>query len=274
MKIANPFTFYEVKAITCGYSPYGKPFLRVNVYFVDGLLIDAGQSKMRKAVVSFVKTLPVEKVCITHHHEDHTGNLVQIKKEFNVPIYGSAKCKVLMKKPPPISWPQKVYWGSRPAFDIIAFKGKELTTKNYTFKIIDVPGHAVDMIVLHEASKGWLFSADLYVNSTIKYMLANESIAQQIKSIKKILQLDFDTLFCAHNFQPKGGKQKLKDKLQFLEGFYNQVAHLYKQGNPPKSILKKMKLKEFNMLKILSEGNLSQLNMVNAVIKDEQEKFC
>jgi len=273
LKLVTPFNFDVVQAITTGYSPFGKAALSVNVYYVDGLLIDVGQSRMRKAILNFVKDLSVKQICVTHHHEDHTGNLVQIKSQFDVPVYGSAKCEQLMKNPPPISLPQKIYWGNRPAFNITALEKNELSTPNYTFKIIDIPGHAEDMIALYEASKGWLFSGDLYINSSIKYMLANESIAQQIKSIKKILQLDFDTLFCGHNFKAKNGKQKLKDKLQFLEWFYGQVCYWYYKQCSPKIILKKMKLNENRMMKVLSRGKLSQLNMIKSVIKDEQKKL-
>lgn len=273
MKLVTPFTFDAVQAITTGYSPFGRAALSVNVYFVDGLLIDTGQSKMRKAILNFVKDLPVQQICVTHHHEDHTGNLVQIKKQFDVPIYGSAKCRELMKNPPPISLPQKIYWGNRPAFNITALKKDELLTPNYTFKIINIPGHAEDMIALYEASKGWLFSGDLYINSTIRYMLDNESIAQQIQSIKKVLKLNFDTLFCGHNFKAENGKQKLKDKLQYLEWFYDQVCYWYNKECKPEIILKKMKLMENRMIKMISKGKLSQLNMVKAVIRDEQGKL-
>jgi len=268
LKLITPFTYNEVKAVTCGYSPFGKAALTVNVYFINGLLIDTGQSRMRKAIIDFVKPLPVQQIVVTHHHEDHTGNLKPIKALFNVPVYGSAKCSKLMKKPPAISLPQKIYWGNRPAFKITPLTSNTLPTTNYTFEIIDIPGHAADMIALFEPNKGWLFSGDLYVNTTIKYMLDNESIAQQIKSIKKVLQLDFDTLFCAHNFKAKNAKQKLKDKLQFLERFYAEVMHWHLKGYPPKIILQKMKLIEKNSIKIISNGKLSQLNMIEAVIRD------
>jgi len=242
LKLLTLSNFEDVKILTCGCNPFGKVFLKVSVYFVDGLLIDAGQTRMKNEIVDFVNTLSVEQICITHHHEDHTGNLRPIKQHFDVPVYGSLKCKELMRNPPPISLPQKVYWGNRPAFDIIPLKNRVVKTSKYTFQIIDIPGHSVDMIALYEASKGWLFSGDLYINSTIRYMLKEESIAWQIKSIKKVLQLDFGTLFCGHNFQPNGGKEKLKEKLLFLEQFYFEVTNWYKKGYSAKAIFKNDKI--------------------------------
>jgi len=272
VRLSTISNFNEVKAICCGYSPFGKAVLSVNVYFVDGLLIDAGQSLMCKEVLNFTENLPIQQICVTHHHEDHTGNLTSITKQHKVPVYGSLKCKELMKAPPSISLPQKIYWGNRPAFNITAFKNDELKTPNYTFKIVNVPGHSKDMIALYEPSKGWLFSGDLYINDTIRYMLQEENIAQQIKSIKKVLQLSFDTLFCGHNFQPIKGKEKLKNKLKFLEYFYGEACHWHSKGYSPKAILKKMKLIENYAIKIISNGNLSQLNMVKSAIRDIQAK--
>ena len=98
-----------------------------------------------------------------------------------------------------------------------------------------------------------------------------ESVKQQIETIKNLLQLDFDILFCAHNPQMKDGKKKLETKLRFFENFYEEVATLHKKKLSPAQILRKMELKEFWFLKIWSGGHLSVINMVNAVIRDERE---
>ena len=124
------------------------------------------------------------------------------------------------------------------------------------------------MVALYEPEKKWLFSADLYINSRISYFLKNESIRQQIQSIRKVLELDFDVMFCGHNPQLTKAKVKLGEKLNYLEGFVSKVSRFHGQGNSAKEILRCMNQKELTFLKVLSGGELSKINMVRSVIRD------
>lgn len=273
MQLVEKFEHQGVKGFRFGYHPFFKPKLFVHIYFIDGLLIDTGQRRMQKSVLSHIAPLKVEQIYLTHHHEDHTGNVQALKDLFSVKVYGSRLCRQLMLAPPGISFIQKVVWGDRPAFEDIEVKTDYLQTDQFKFRIIATPGHATDMTVLYEPDQGWLFSADLYVHSRIGYFLKSESMAQQIESIKKVLQLDFGPMFCAHNPKITDGKDHLAKKLQFLEDFYGQVSGLYSKGYSIKEIFNKMSLKEYHQVKWLSGGQLSQWNMVQSVIRDVDKSY-
>lgn len=242
------------------------------IYHVDGLLIDTGHSKASKQVYEATKNLNIQQICITHHHEDHSGNIKLLQNHFKCPVYGSKLCSNMMKNPPKLSLAQKLTWGSRPPFANIKPLKKTLKTNNYQFDIISIPGHAKDMIALYEPTKKWLFSADLYLNSYIGYFINNESILDQINSIKKVLALNFDSLLCSHNPQLKNGKEQLVKKLNYLENFYHEVIELHKKGKSPKQIFNKMELTEINFVKFLSFGKLSKMNMVKSAIRDYNNK--
>ena len=268
MLIAESFQQEEVLGLKFGYQWIGRPKMFSHIYFVDGLLIDTGQSKMRKSIQSAIKPLAIEQIFITHHHEDHTGNIQEIKKLHDCKVYASEACCQIMKEPPKLSFAQKLTWGDRPGQkDLIPIQEK-IATKRFSFHIIPIPGHAPDMVALYEPNRQWLFSADLYINSYIDYFLKDESIADQIESTKKILALDFKVMFCAHKPQLKNGKQQLAKKLRFLESFFHEVSLLYQQGYSAHEIFRSLKLKENWFVKMLSGGNLSKLNMVKSVIRD------
>jgi len=269
MKISDSFEFDGIKAFRFGYVPFGKPKMYIHTYWVDGLLIDTAQSNMQTEVLNTLMPLPIQQIYLTHHHEDHSGNIVTLQKQFNCPVYASTKCKALMQQPPKISFVQHITWGKSPSFNLIQAKDNFIKTDQHHFKIIAAPGHATDMVCLLEAEKGWLFSADLWVANRIKYFMEPESMKQQIKSIQNILQYDFDALFCAHNPQLKNGKVCLQNKLVFLQEFYEQASKLYHQGYTEKAIFKAMQLKENKIIWLLSGGYLSAMNMVRSVIRDE-----
>ncbi|MEM6831864.1 MAG: MBL fold metallo-hydrolase, partial [Bacteroidota bacterium] len=258
----------EVQGFRFGSSPFGEVKMTVNAYFIDGLLIDTGHSNMRKTILQQLGSLPVDQIFITHHHEDHTGNLKAFREHFNCPTYASARCCEIMKNPPSISFAQRLSWGPRPAdFQLATIEGI-LETPNHRFDLIPVPGHSIDMLALYDADHGWLFSADLWVSDFILVFMRAESMAQQIASMKRILQLEFEQLFCSHRHQLKNGKERIAKKLQFFEDFFGRASNFYRKGMNEKAIFEAMKLKERQPVKFLSGGELSQMNMVRSVIRD------
>ncbi|WP_456461598.1 MBL fold metallo-hydrolase [Reichenbachiella sp.] len=271
MTANDSFKYEEVLGLKFGYSPFGKPKLFTHIYYVDGLLIDTGPLKVRKQVLSSTLDLKVDKIFITHHHEDHTGNIHQLENLHNCKVYAPEMTCEIMKKPPKLSFIQKVVYGERRAHKTLIPVKDIIETKNFQFQLIPVPGHAYDMVCLYEPNRKWLFSADLYVNSYIGYFISNESIKEQIESTRKILNLDFDTMFCAHNPQLENGKDQLNKKLGFLETFFQKVKSLYLKGYSDSEIFSEMKLKENKLVKLLSGGQLSKLNMVKSVINDVEK---
>ncbi|MEM1405936.1 MAG: MBL fold metallo-hydrolase [Bacteroidota bacterium] len=266
------FKHQEVLGLKFGYAPIGSPSLWVYIYFVDGLLVDTGQRKAHKKILEATERLAVEQIFITHHHEDHTGNICAIREKHRCDVFGSEECSQIMENPPGISRAQQLVWGKRAPYHDIKPVLKTIKTNKYTFDIIPIPGHAPDMVALYEPERKWLFSADLFIHSYIGYFLKGESMMDQIESTQRILELDFDVMFCAHNPQLTDGKNQLKKKLHFLESFFDQVATLYKKGYSEKQIFKSLKLKEDLFVKFLSGGQLSKLNMVRSVINDIERK--
>ncbi|MEM9142213.1 MAG: MBL fold metallo-hydrolase [Bacteroidota bacterium] len=268
MLVSESFRYQEVSGFKFGYSWIGRPKMFTHIYYVDGLLIDTGQSRARKKILEGTKALNIDRIFITHHHEDHSGNIKPLQKQHQCKAYASELCCKLMKDPPRLSLVQKLTWGDRePSHDLTPVT-HELRTPRFNFSLIPIPGHAPDMVALYEPERKWLFSADLYINSYIGYFLKDEGILDQIASLKKVLQLDFKVLFCGHNPQMKNAKQQLAQKLDFLETFYEKVVFQYSQGAVAQEILVRMQLKENRFVKIASQGNLSKLNMVKSAIRD------
>lgn len=272
MFVHDHFQHDDVRAFRFGYHPLGKPTMFVHCFLVDGLMIDTGQSQARQAILDTLGQQPVEQIFITHHHEDHTGNLPQLRAQFGCPTYSSARCAEMMQDPPRISLAQKLVWGERPPDHDLTPIEDVLETSKHRFELIPIPGHAEDMVALYEPDRGWLFSADLYVHHRIKYFMASESMLGQIQSLKRVLALDFEVLFCAHNPQMAGGKDKVHQKLTFFEDFYGQVGQLHDQGYRTKAIFRQMELDEKWFTRILSGGHLSGLNMVRAAVRDHREQ--
>lgn len=275
MVVTETLNYNEVLGLRFGYRRIGRPKLFTYIYYVDGLLIDTGQSKARTEIMAQTQNLSIEQILITHHHEDHSGNIEILSRVHKCKVFGSAGCSELMKNPPGISLAQALTWGKQKPFPHIIPTGNEIKTQKYCFEIIPIPGHAPDMVALYEPNKKWLFSADLYINSYIGYFLDSESIRQQIESTKRILELDFEVMFCSHNPKLENAKAQLTKKLNFLESEFENVASLYLKGYSANQIFRELRLKENWYVRGLSGGHLSKLNMVKAIIRDiEQNNYA
>lgn len=272
MVITHSFKHEEVLGLKFGYQPFGKPKLSVYLYFVDGLLIDTGQTRAQKQILAETRELPIDQIFITHHHEDHSGNIKSIQAIHDCGVYASFACCEMMKALPTLSFVQQIIWGNRPAVHDLIAEDELIETENFSFQIIPITGHASDMVALYEPHRKWLFSADLYINSRIDYMLREESIAQQIESTKNILKLDFNELYCSHKPQLQDGKKHLTQKLNFLESFFHDVAVEHEKGHTAGEVFKILKLKENWFVKTMSGGSLCKMNMVKSVIRDLDNK--
>jgi len=267
MKEISSFTYETVQGYKFGSLPIGKPYLSVYIYYVDGLLIDTGHSNMSKEILNTVSGLPVEQMFITHHHEDHSGNIIPFQKHFACPAYAPSKTCELMQQSYSTNPAQLFTWGRFIPTDRLLPEDQAIETANHHFDLIHLTGHAEDMAVLLDKERGWLFSADLYINDYIKFIHRSEKIGEQIVSLKKALTLDFEVMFCQHNPVLTNPKEKLRSKLQFLEDFYGQVRKLHYEGYSDKAILKALGLKEAKKVKLMSLGHNSRINMVKSVVR-------
>ena len=236
---------------------------------MDGLLIDTGQSLVGKDFVKLLEDERVDKIIVTHHHEDHSGNVERIKEAKGADAFGSLKCSEIMKKPTWIEPARLISWGQNKAANINPLElSKSIQTENFEFQIFETPGHAIDQISLYEPDKGWLFPGDLFVHDYIKTFMRDEDLAQQIQSLEMLMKLDFEVMFCHHQPVFDNAKERLKSKLNFLVDFYGKVEDAYNKGMSSKQIMSHMRLKEQKLVKFISLGQLSTLNMVKSVVND------
>lgn len=274
MKHISKHDFDHVHWHKLGFNYFGKPSMYVNVYTVDGLLLDTGFSNMRKPFIKSIESLAVSRIILTHHHEDHSGNLEAIKTAKKVKAYGHPKTNELISKVFPISFARHLSWGKIQASSCLPLDlTKPIETDQYKFDVHHIPGHSEDQIALHEKSKGWLFSADLYLTTYPKIFMYNENIMEMIASLEKMIALDFDVLFCCHRPRLENGKSFLIQKKTYLEEFYEKVIHEYQKGNNAKQCMKNLGLKEMKLINLMSQKELGVENMVKSCIRAFESNY-
>jgi len=265
MREIKPERFGPIQGYELGYSPVGRPLMTTHIYLIDGLLIDTGQKHLRQSIAELVSSQSVNRILLTHHHEDHSGNAGHLQQELNIPILGHSLTRQKLHTGFPILPYQRLIWGSADPANVSPLP-ESIETEHYCLNPIHTPGHSKDHTAYWERQQGWLFSGDAYLGDRIRLFRADEQIKDEIESLKLLLSFDFDVLLCAHKPRHGNGKNHIRAKLDFLETVYENVAGLYHQGLPPHIIMKQLKIKEIHLLKWFCNGNISARNMILSVI--------
>jgi len=263
--------FEQVEVYKFGYAPIAKPLMTVCCFYVDKLLIDTAQYNARKKVLKTFQDKKIDQIALTHWHEDHTGNAAGLYLQHKPTIFAHPfTAQKLHTGFSVLPYEQYMFGKIKPyAVPTKPFPEK-ITTDKFEFVPIHTPGHSEDHTIFLEPRKGWLFAGDLFVSKKIKYFRRGEDLGEQIESIKKILQYDFEVIFCGHFPQFKNGKQLFQQKLQYFEDFYGKVKHYYQKGLDSKAIMKAMHLKEVYWLKYATFCDVSVEMMVQSVIDREK----
>jgi len=204
--------------------------MRVFVYAVDGLLIDTGPRRLGKTFPALLGRMPpVQQVVLTHLHEDHSGMAAFVAERLGVPIYCRDTTGMAAGQAVRLPLYRHLFWGTPAPFAARALAGT-VETGRYTFTVIPTPGHAGDHVALYEPNEGWLFSGDLFLGTRLGPVMRQESMPVLMDSLRRVLALPFDTLFCSHAGPVPDGRASLKRKLQVLSDIQGQVRELAGRG--------------------------------------------
>lgn len=265
MNIVKTDYFDQVEMIQLGYGPIGSPLMSVLFYVVDGLVIDSGQSHMAGVIAGLLEKKDLKCVVLTHHHEDHSGNAALISHLRNIPVLGHPLTAEKLKTGFTIRPYQRIVWGKARPVEVSALP-EIIETDQFAFTPIHTPGHSKDHTVFFEKNHGWLFSGDLYIGERIKFFRSDERFDDQLTSLRKVLELDFEILFCGHNPSLADGKLKIQNKLQYFEDLYGNIKRLIEKGFSEKAVIKALDRKDDRRVKWVTMGNASFANMLRSAM--------
>lgn len=230
------------------------PFeMSMYVYYLDGMIIDTGTRTMLPALQSFYESVPIDLVSITHPHEDHIGTAAWLEQTYRVPIYIHESARDMCITGLDIPAYRARFSGDPEPVRPIAYHDQRISSEHYSYQVIHTPGHEPNHVVLYDEENGRLFSGDLFVHPYPKVMIPEESVPEQIRSLKHVLSLDFEEVYCQHAGRLEQGREQLSKKLDYLERLTDDVltktaagytiddinAHLFPDPSPLVQISKR-----------------------------------
>tara|TARA_B100000131_G_scaffold317318_1_gene359098 strand:- start:21 stop:752 length:732 start_codon:yes stop_codon:yes gene_type:complete len=143
-------------------------------------LVDPGDAAPVIKIIK-EKKLKIEDILITHHHFDHTGGLVELKKYISGKVYGPKNENIN-------------------GIDIPVTENDLIETLGIEFLTIETPGHTLDHVSFYGKEVGTLFCGDTLFSAGCGRLFEG-TYEQLYNSIQKLNKLPDDTkIYCGHEY--------------------------------------------------------------------------
>jgi hydroxyacylglutathione hydrolase len=166
----------------------------------QAVVIDPGDSE---PVISFIKknNTPLNTILITHHHNDHTGGVLDLVKKYNCNVYA------------PLNSSYKFQFSAAKEGDQISLLDDKLL-----LNVLETPGHTLDHIIYFNQEIIFVGDTLFHYGCGRVFEGTNEML---FNSLKKIKQLENKAnVYCAHEYT--------KNNLKFLVKQFPNNQH-YKE---------------------------------------------
>ena len=129
------------------------------------------------------KKINLKYILNTHHHYDHVGGNLELKKKYNSSVIGYAGDK-----------------GRIPGIDVLLQDNQIWKKENFEAKIYHIPGHTSGHIAFHFFKEKKIFTGDTLFSLGCGRIFEG-TYEQMFNSLKKIKNLPKDTeVYCGHEY--------------------------------------------------------------------------
>lgn len=233
-------------------------------YWVDGVIVDTGPCSLRAEFQAFFEAQRVEKVALTHSHEDHCGNAAFFNQK-GIPVYLHPRAVEEVAQPARVPFYRWVFWRPRPPFQGEPLPGALETAGGKAIHVIPTPGHAPDHVAYYYPEEGVLFTGDLFVSTNTKLGMRREDYGAWMETLEKLLEYDFDLVCCGHAGMVPKGKQALAQKLHKLQELKDNILHLREKGWSDREIERKL-FPHTRKVEFLSGGEWSSIHIIRSFL--------
>lgn len=236
----------------------------VSVFVVRGALIDCGFPGIARQFRKLVLDLKPRGAFITHHHEDHAGN-VQMLAGFGIPIATDAVTTSLLRQPAPIGAYRHFMWKAAPPLrtTIVPFT-------DHWLSLVPTPGHCSNHHSVWDESTGTLFAGDLFLGVKVRVAHPTEHPRQHVESLRAMAARQPARLFCAHRGFVPNAARVLSAKADWLEELIVRAEEGLEAGLTDAAIRRDL-IGPLGTAHFISAGDYSPNNLIACIRKTRHD---
>ena len=170
----------KIQTIRCLQDNYS--YLIIDKANLNACVVDPSESK---PIINFVErnNINLKYILNTHHHFDHVGGNIELKKKYNLNVIGFKGDKDRI-----------------PEIDILVDDQNIWGEDNFEAKIYHIPGHTSGHIAFHFFKEKKIFTGDTLFSLGCGRIFEG-TYEQMFNSLKKIKSLPKDTeIYCGHEY--------------------------------------------------------------------------
>jgi len=242
--------------------------MTVCIYLIGNVLIDSGFTQARETILGHLRDKKITCVCLTHHHEDHSGCCGAIAVERGCPVYlrnPEARFSEGLSRLKPY---RLVWWGAPDPYLPVEMPSS-IGSGDHELRPIPIPGHSATHTAFFNQATGVVFSGDLFISPGVTAVMSHENPYDSIRSLRRVADLQPVRMLSGHGLDIEQPAELLELKADRIERATDKVVLLHAAGLPEKEIQRRVFTSGQSLDRytdILSGGEFSRLNFVRACI--------
>lgn len=232
--------------------------ISVSAYLHKGVVIDTAFPDVRQEFREWLAAARPIGVAVTHHHEDHAGNVNSVLK-LGLPVWLAPETHQALRAVGPIGFYRHFTFRAMRSLtrEVVPFDVSPLVA-------IETPGHSSDHHVFWDPEDEILFAGDLFLGVKVRVSHHDEDPRALVASLRACAALGPRMMFCAHRGSVREPVAALLSKAEWLAHAIGEVDRLIDAGWSDAAIRRAVFGRE-DVSRYFSFGDYSRENLVYAI---------
>lgn len=230
----------------------------VGAFLVRGLLVDTGFPGVRAEFARLLDALRPRGVILTHHHEDHAGNLDVVVRR-GLPVWVADDTMAALRAGVAMGPYRRFTWGR-----LAPFAGDVRPLAVDGLEMLFTPGHAPDHHAVWDPATETLLAGDLFLGVKVRVARPGEDPRALVASLRRAAALRPRVMLDSHRGLIPEPVAALEAKARWLEDTIGEIDRRIAAGESDRAITRAV-LGGEDLLHLASFGDLSRINLVRAV---------
>ena len=241
----------------------------VTAFVVGDLLVDTGFAHARALVLGMLEGRDVSAVCLTHNHEDHTGNCRAIVERYRCPVYLHRAGALWSDGVGKLKPYRRLFWGPPEPYEPEEMP-PIVVGRKARLKVIPTPGHSATHVTFFDRHSGTVFVGDLYISSGASGVMTQENPFALAASLRRVAALKPRRLLNGHGLELIEPTDRLLAKADAVEEAAVKACDLTDRGRSAGAIARRIFDRgggRDTLLRVLTQGEYSRVNFVRGAVR-------